>query len=730
MTGYSKRVIEGGIMDLNDKEREIDAVIAAFKANREAEKIAQENKKFLDRQAFETAKLEQKTKENVAESNLRTSETIKQMADSNLNAAKDQATKSQLDSKEKVLEAQADRIKADADLSKAKADLINNKSETERKKIDLESLKESNKLQRDTQQLEERKNKEFRAFADDLDKIKESFEGPIKNLLDSISNATKFDVRKKPVTGIVATAAMGLNSIATQDRTPPIYGMLAKLVGSMAVFTSFYGGKGIGALVNHILGRSKQDIKAKELVKSDPVLKEIAETNKKLALQMAHLKIASFRQFNELKYSKERAEFFERENTKAFTFKENTVKESIIPGKNKQEIIQGSNNVETKLDDIISIVKSIRNQYDPETDTERYNAEVKWRSEVLSKLESSGSINNTKEKSGLGLLEIGALAGIGSYVSSILKSMTGFITPLLILARGLTPLFGPLALAGSMLLSLNFQKDLIDPVNSIVDTFKSGNILEGITKGLLFPVEVILKFIDRSIAYVSSLFGFDELSIALNENADKLNLFKIVSGFTSNLVKHFDSLLVGINESFGTELNSIKSFFNNTIQGITKNFEQFNLSKSINELFAWISDKIESLKFWKTDKEFKTPNFIENAVNTFKSNVTDKISNNVKTITRIEDVESSIKKIESNNINTLNNNFNKVNDLKEQKDLNRIKEIIEKTTTQIITPISNTQINNSNTAIASRPRARIEEITGQRSIFNNNSGNFSGFVMG
>lgn len=714
--------------DINDREKVLDDIIAIIRAENLAKKQNQEKQEFLDRQQFERDKLKNQADQKIAEANLNTAEAIKESTENNLQSIKELDEISNISSKERKADAESDKIKAETELNKSKRLSNEERLENDKKKIELDLLKESNKLERLSGEAADKESKKMKAFAEQMDSIQEKIKGPIDNLLDSISNAVKFDIRKNQLTGIAGTAAIGLNSLATQERTPPIYGMIAKLIGGFAVSTTFYVEKALKSFTNHLLGVSKQDLEARRLIKSDEVLKRVADTNEKLALSMAHLKIAQFRESTKSKFEKERSEFISRiEATKNNTISSFNKESNNITKDFKS--VSNTNLPIDKLDEIISIIKSIKNQYDPETDLERYNLEVEWRNGVLERLGKAKLESTQSDKQGFGLLQFGALAGISAWVTSVIKSISTFILPLGLLSKSMLKFAGPIGIAATALMTLDFQKDLIAPINNIIDTFKSGNIVESLTRGLVLPVELTVKFIGRTLSYLAGLFEFDSIKSKLDEQMSTLDLFKSIVIFKDNIIKTFDELTGDLSNKFSDEIQTVKDYFNNTLNNISKSFEDFNLSKSITEIFDWLSDKIESLKFWKSDKEFKTPKFINDAVSIFKSNVTDKITKNINNISKIDNVESSIKKIESSSMSNLNKTYNQIVEQKERRETTKLKEVVERTT-QVITPINNTQVNNSSTAIAMRPRARIEEITGQRSMMNNNSSNFSGFIMG
>jgi hypothetical protein len=698
------------------EDKGLDDVIAKFRAQRELQKAAAANAASLKVQA---------------EVNAMNANTNKTLADTDHKKTLSEEAKARLESKARIAEANVNRINADAELLKAKSANLEEKTrnESDQLKIDLAKA-DAAKIAMEVKR-EEVSVREQTQFASNMEKLRETIEGPIDHLLTSISTSTNFDARKKPLTTLIATAGIGLNSLATQDRTPPIYGMLAKLAGFMATTVSFYGGKGIESIFRRISnpGVSKEALK---LVETDAILKEVATTNRALAIEMAQLKIARFKQATTERFEKEKNQFTIKENNKT---SQSSTKTETITKENLVQPKEDNTKLYSKLDDIILLVKNISNQYDSETDNERYVAEIKWRAEVLDKLGEFKSNQPTDKKSGFGLLEFGALAGIGAYVGSIISSITKFISPLLLLSRALLPMAIPLTLAATALMTMDWTKDIVDPIQTIIKTFKDGKALEGITRLMLMPPELVLKFANRVVASISGLLGFEKTEKELNAYVDKINIFDSIISFKNKILNYFEGTLQGFNDTFDSVGLNIKDKLQSILKVSILAFQDFDLSSSIKEFFNALSDKIESLKFWKKDKEYKTDLFKNNQSEIIKKEVSQvnfsKLSTNNITENSIEKIENRIEKRQSNSITNLNKNFTDLQRKKEEKDSSNLQQLIEKTTS-IVAPISNTQINNnsSSTSIASRPYPRIYESTADRSGFNNRSGDFSGFLMG
>lgn len=702
-------------------EKGLDEVIAKFRAQREAQKAAAANAANL--------KVQAEVNEKIANTN-------KIVADAEHKKSLSEEAKARLESRAKISEANVDRIKADAELLKAKASNLEEKTKNESDQLKLDLVKaEAAKISMQIKQ-EEVSVREQKDFATNMDKLRETIEGPVDRLLGSISASTNFDARKKPLTTMVAMGSIGLNNLATQDRTPPIYGIIAKLLGFMATSVSFYTGKGLENLVTKIRnpGVSRDALK---LVETDSILREVAQSNRALAIEMAELKIARFKQSTTERFEREKNQFISKENvskeSKESVKTERITKENVVSPKLDDKLIL------TKLDDIILLVKTISNQYDPETDRERYTAELKWRSDVLERLGSLNVNSNVSDKkSGFGLLEFGALAGVGAYITSIITSITKFLTPLGLLGRGLLTVSVPLALISTALLTLDWKKDILDPIQSIVKTFGQGDVIEGITRTIIMLPELVLKFANRVVASIAGILGFEKTEKELNAYVDRIDIFNSIIKFKEKILTYFDSSLTDFGKLIDSIGMSIKDRIGSIIRDTILILKDFDLSDSIKEFFNALSDKIESMKFWKTNKEYKTNLFRNSQAEIIKQETNKQITtskftnqqNNINSST-IDKIETTIQKKQTDSLATLNKNTRELDKKKEERESEKIQQMIEKTTA-IITPVTNTQINNnsSNTSIASRPYPRINEYTADRSIFNNRSGDFSGFLMG
>lgn len=117
---------------------------------------------------------------------------------------------------------------------------------------------------------------------------------------------------------------------------------------------------------------------------------------------------------------------------------------------------------------------------------------------------------------------------IGTLVSSInFQSVIGMVKSIPILIKNFGRAFGPIGVAVGALMTLDLKKDLLDPVIGIIDSFTSGNLLEGFGKLVALPFDLIGKIVLRIGADLMSLVGADKVAAWLSSVSDKFDLFKI-----------------------------------------------------------------------------------------------------------------------------------------------------------------------------------------------------------
>lgn len=704
------------------QDNALDEIIKSMREEREREKAA---KKALDES------LKSQTELNKA-----STEAAQKIADANLSMAEAES----ISAKAKVTEASE------------KAKISSQEIKNEKKKLDQEKTRKTiddsnvNSLVDQVETLKEKNRRiakedsEFNNLAEKLGQIREMIKSPIERLYSFAADKAGFDIKKRPISTAIGIAGLTANTIVNQDKVPPIFGILVKAITGGLIFVSGILERNFERIVNKFRGI---DNRADELIRTEPVLRELAGLNKKLALELATLRVRRFDKDVVVK-GKEEKEFLIRERSERL---QNTSNESIL--KNVTETIKDSKTVEpeislnkepnlfssnrpnvqmvNKIDELILLVKNINNQFDPEVDTERYNAEVSWRKEVIEKLESLRTGKVPEAKTGIsGLLEGGAFASIASFVGGVVTSVGKFLLPLGILSKGLLRFATPLGLAASLLMTLDWQKDLLEPINKIKSTFADGNYLEGIFRSITLPTDIVVTFVNRSLASIAGFFGFDEAEKELNTLADSVNFVDAIMKLKTNLFKYINDITSGVDFNFSGLKDNLASKFD-SLKDIVAGFD---ITKSIKELFDFISDKIESLKFWKTDKTFKTPEFIQKLIpERMKQNIdTIKINNenNISSSKTIERIESSISKLDpSRNIKQLSQTHEKLIEKQTTKENTRLERLTDKLG-NINTSVVNQQVNNSSvTSIAGRPRARIEDNYGYR----NHGSDFSGYMI-
>jgi hypothetical protein len=296
-----------------------------------------------------------------------------------------------------------------------------------------------------------------------------------------------------------------------------------------------------------------------------------------------------------------------------------------------------------------------------------------------------------------------------------------------------------------MIMTLNWDKDIVDPIKRIKSTFADGRFVEAIFKAITLPSDIVTKFVTRSIASVAGIFGFEDVEKEINLLADNVSfvdsiikLKDILLGYFNEITNGIDFNFAGVKDSVLANLNSIRDTFaglnidaklNDIAESINTSIDNLNIGKSINDLFDFVSDKIESLKFWKNDKVFKTPEFLQRIMpETFKKDTTSEIVNKnvISNTNSIDKIENNISKLDTNKtISNLTKSHEKLiekQSIKEKSSVEKLSQQLGNITTNVV----NQQVNNSNiTSIASRPRARIEE----KYSHTNHSSDFSGYQI-
>lgn len=696
--------------DLNASNQELDRVIREHRENVQRERL-------LAREADERARLQNEQSRILTEQARQQSEVNNIQNEINNNNAEEelQRSRSRLeenndDVRRKLADAKREKIEAESELVRAKA----------KKTLDQNDL--------EIAKFQARNNKEelhnMEVFATSMEQVRESLKGSVTGIFDSINNAIKFDIRRKPITGGVALLGLGANSLATQDKIPPIYGMLTKLIGTFATISSFYAGKGFERLF-----KSEEQRQLEELIQLNPVLKEVSQVNKQLAIEMAKLKLDKFNQSVKERFEVERNNLFERQQN-------NSERRVIINRENNvsNNFVSNNKDINDRLDSIIEIIKNIENQFDPEKDVERYNEEIAFRKELLNLLTNEKNPHErikSKENNKFSLLETIGLASVGSTITGILTSISKFLLPMKAFGLSLLRFTPMIAGVTAVLMTLDFQKDLIKPIDNIKKLFDSGEYLEGILRTITMPADILSKFVLRSISFVSGIFGFDDFKNKISELADTTSLYDSLLTLKNNIFSMFQNIvkeMMLFSENF-----SLSGLVKDSIKSIEEYFNNFKLVDSIKELLDFVHDKFESLKFWKKDKEYRLsenrseksiiaeqkPNNILSNEKTTKELIT---SNN-----QVNNRFESVSKINTQKLTEQQNNLKQVITKKENE---RIEKIVEKNSS-IVAPITNTQFNmNNQTAIASRPRARIEENTAMRNEWNNRNADYSGYVIG
>lgn len=695
--------------------------------DQELERIIREHRESIQRQRQEALELERRASQNAEQSRI-LSEQARQQAETNniqneinnnnaeeeLNRTRTRLEENDNDAKARIANAKREKIEAESELARAKAKKILDQND-----LEIEKFKSRNNK-------EELRNMEL--FATDMEKVRESLKGSVTNIFDSINNAIKFDIRKKPITGSIALLGLGANSLATQDKIPPIYGMLTKLAGTVATITSFYAGKGFERLF-----KSKEQTQLEGLIQLNPVLREVSAVNKQLAMEMAKLKLDRFNQNVRERFESERNFFLQRQNTvnneRITIDRESTVNNNFQSISNNRELYN-------KLDSIIEIIKNIDNQFDQEKDNERYNEEVSFRRELLNRLSNIDISSNERTRpvennNKFSLLETLGLASIGGTITGILASITKFLVPLKTLGMGLLRFTPILAGATALIMTLDFKKDLLLPLENIKKLFESENYFQAIIKSITLPADIISKFVLRSVSFVSGIFGFEDFKNKVSELADTTSIYNSLIVLKDNIFSMFRNVvreMMIFSENF-----SLKNMVSESITSIEDYFKNFKLVDSIKEIFDFVHDKFESLKFWKKDKEYRlSDNKPERiAIPEQKNNnvlSSEKVTREL--ITSNNQVNNRLESISKNNVKTLTEQQTSLNKVIERKETTKLEKIIEKNNS-VIAPVTNTQFNlNNQTAIASRPKARIEENTAMRNEWMNRNADYSGYIIG
>lgn len=699
------------------ENRDIEEIILEIKRQREEEKINRAN----------ALKESQKLVDAASKLN----DAAEAQAELNKTNAEAELIKSQAEVKKKSAEATKEKIFAEAELARAKAEKINRQADAESAKNSARLQREKNQELRLQQEIDKAEEKRILNFVESMTQVRESLKGSVSTLLDSLSNSVKFDIRQKPITGAVAVGSLAANAVATQDRIPPIYGILTKAAGALLTATSFYAGRGI----ERLLGKRNNE-EAKTLIKLDPVLKQVAATNKQLALEMARFKIDKFNTTIKEKFEKEKAEF----NNKFEVLKQSNVKQKEVVFENKTpnkfESLDNSN-VVNRLDEIISIVKNIHNQFDPEEEREKYNEEIAFRNQIISilteKKKESGK-TPPENQNGFSLLEVAGLAGISTMVSNTLKSIAAFMIPMKALGAGLLRFAPGIGLVGSLVLSLDWEKDILKPIENIKEAFDNGDFFEGAARLISMPSDIISKFVLRTGAFITDLFNFEDVSNKLNSLADNANIYNSLLNLKSTLFQWIQNIVKDV--MLFSENFSIKEIIESSVIELQNYFKNLDILGSIKYIFDFIHDKIESLKFWKIEKNFLLPENKkpDNTSLIPQSNTKEILSENQTIIKNQERVFNTANSQISKTSDTISKNLSEKIILRTQEQKKATEALVEKLVTQtqqIIAPITNTQLNvNNNTAVASRPLARIPEYSANRATMTNTNADFSGYVIG
>lgn len=101
--------------------------------------------------------------------------------------------------------------------------------------------------------------------------------------------------------------------------------------------------------------------------------------------------------------------------------------------------------------------------------------------------------------------------------------------------------------------SLDFEKDLFEPIQDIIQTFTDGKWLEGIGKIFTFLPQTITKGFLRIGSWIAEKLGFADISEKLKGLADNFDLFGMLKGFLGKIID-------GIGSTFTSMLKSLSSF--------------------------------------------------------------------------------------------------------------------------------------------------------------------------
>lgn len=694
--------------DTIQQENELEEVIRSMRLERERIKAAKKS-------AEESIKLQ-------TELSKVNSDAVKKSAEANLNNAEAE----QILSKAKIDEA---REKAKIHAQEIKNEQQKVAQDGKRKSIDQSNTEgmvdEIERLRKKAKRLS-LEEKEFQELANKMGEIREMIKSPITRLYNLAADKG-FDIRKRPISTAIGVTGLAANAIVNQDKVPPIFGILVKAITGGMIFISGIIEKRLGLLVDKIRGF---DPGADELVKVDPILREIYAINKKMALELATLKIQKFRsdvidrgikEKNELIMA--RSERFEKtskesviENISQSLNKNSKDSDASISNGNVFQSNRPGAGLINKLDEIINLVKSINNHFDTEEDRERYTAELSWRNEVLDKLEYLRTGEVTKEKSTFGFLESGALASIATFAKGAMSNILKFLTPLATLGKGLLRFAVPLSIVSGLLLTLDWNKDLVEPIQKIKSTFADGKFLEGLFRSISLPFDIVTSFVNRSISSIAGIFGFTEVEKEFKNIADNFNFMESMKTLSTNLFNYINDITKSINLNF----INIKDRVLANLNAVTDIINQFDISKSVSDIFDTISEKVESLKFWNFDKKISAPDFIKKLTpDRFKENISSLRIQNENNINNISKLDTS------KNIRQLTSLHEKIitrQNTNENLKLDRLTEKLGNINTNIV----NQQVNNSNvTSISGRPKPRIEDIYS----YKNHNSDFSGYQI-
>ena len=128
---------------------------------------------------------------------------------------------------------------------------------------------------------------------------------------------------------------------------------------------------------------------------------------------------------------------------------------------------------------------------------------------------------------------------------------------------------GPIGLVASLLMSLDFEKDLVEPIKKIIDTFANGDWIEGISRVITFIPDTIAKGILRFGSWIAEKLGFDGLAETLSGFADNFNIVDMVKNVWTSITTGIGGAISSITDSLSKFSFNIPAFIPDSVLSMT-----------------------------------------------------------------------------------------------------------------------------------------------------------------